>query len=779
MQWTASLVSLSLCYWGLGTANTSILEQERVKFAVRDAIELEQVIRQSGSLHSTTQANPVSGTSLRSPDGAHFLIQTRKGIVDQNVLQDTLWIVDADAVTAFLDSKGSSRVMPAAVYSRQARHEKGVLSNVQWLNASDLGFLAGDGAGVRQAFAIDIHQRNVRQLTFSPSDVTAFAARGSTLLYYAVEVEDLPETYSITSSTADLGGIIDPETYSDLFPRVDLFAKVGRAPAKRIESSPMRLLPYFQSIWISPDERYAVAMQPAIAWPAYWEEYHLPTSIPAYSRADSTSDGTSSALVNRTQYRLVDIRSSTSSVLLDAPMGLLSLNFTPARAFWMRDSTSVVISGTFLPLTGSGGAARRRRAERPAIAEIEVESRQVTPIVWEPIAISDPSGGRETVENPIVELDFAADELIVYTAKQHGSILASTDPSGVSARRYAKSGDRWKSLPKATQSNVTVDVRQSLNERAKIYASGAGCKCSRLLWDPNPYADRFSFGRASVIEWDDANGIAWHGGLILPPNYDERGRYPLVIQTHGFHADEFLIDGPQGATTAFAAQPLANAGFIVLQLEENARAETGDVREAARYAEGMRSAIVKLDQEGHIDASRVAAIGWSISGTYVLRLLSEHPDILAAAVVSDAAQFGYVPYLLGVNLPASTREAFEKLAGVDNAATNPAALIARDPLQNLALRTPPIRLEAIRASSVLGMWETYALLRLSNSAVDFVYFPDGSHSLQKPAERMGSQQGTVDWLRFWLQDEEDQSSEKRSQYELWRSMRQHALAKSR
>ncbi len=38
------------------------------------------------------------------------------------------------------------------------------------------------------------------------------------------------------------------------------------------------------------------------------------------------------------------------------------------------------------------------------------------------------------------------------------------------------------------------------------------------------------------------------------------------MQTHGHSSEEFLLDGPSGVTTAFAAQPLAGVGFLVLQL---------------------------------------------------------------------------------------------------------------------------------------------------------------------------------------------------------------------
>ncbi|MBI2969164.1 MAG: hypothetical protein HYY36_00280 [Gammaproteobacteria bacterium] len=76
---------------------------------------------------------------------------------------------------------------------------------------------------------------------------------------------------------------------------------------------------------------------------------------------------------------------------------------------------------------------------------------------------------------------------------------------------------------------------------------------------------------------------------------------------------------------------------------------------------------------------------------------------------------------------------------------------------------------------MLGLWETYAILRNANRAVDFLYFPEGSHGLIKPLERLGSQGGNVDWFRFWLLGYEDHDLAKAEQYRRWRKLREQHL----
>jgi hypothetical protein len=63
----------------------------------------------------------------------------------------------------------------------------------------------------------------------------------------------------------------------------------------------------------------------------------------------------------------------------------------------------------------------------------------------------------------------------------------------------------------------------------------------------------------------------------------------------------------------------------------------------------------------------------------------------------------------------------------------------------------PLRVEAIGPMSVLGEWEIYSSLSQQEKPVDLIYIPDGQHILQKPQERYASQQGNVNWFRFWLE----------------------------
>jgi hypothetical protein len=105
-----------------------------------------------------------------------------------------------------------------------------------------------------------------------------------------------------------------------------------------------------------------------------------------------------------------------------------------------------------------------------------------------------------------------------------------------------------------------------------------------------------------------------------------------------------------------------------------------------------------------------------------------------------------------------------------------ATWVAEAPGFNLHKVSTPMRLEShgngFPGASVLEQWEWYSNLTKLGKPVEYVFLPEADHLLVKPWERQVSQEGAVDWFRFWLTGEEDPAPAKREQYARWRELRQ-------
>jgi len=259
------------------------------------------------------------------------------------------------------------------------------------------------------------------------------------------------------------------------------------------------------------------------------------------------------------------------------------------------------------------------------------------------------------------------------------------------------------------------------------------------------------------------------GGLYLPPQYVPGKRYPLVIQTHGFDPDRFWIAGPY--SSAFAAQPLASQGMVVLQMNDSFHDVTDTPQEAERAMHAYESAIDYLDREGIIDRGRVGLIGFSRTCFYVKYALTHSQKHFSAAIVSDGIDAGYLQYLLFYDQTSGLALEFESLIGGEPFGAGLALWMKNSPGFLVDRVKTPLLIQAIGPDSLLGEWQWFKGLERLNRPVDLVYLPEGSHVLVKPWERMASEEGSLDWLCFWLSGRENTDTSKAAQYSHWRALR--------
>jgi hypothetical protein len=209
-------------------------------------------------------------------------------------------------------------------------------------------------------------------------------------------------------------------------------------------------------------------------------------------------------------------------------------------------------------------------------------------------------------------------------------------------------------------------------------------------------------------------------------------KYPLVIQTHAWSPDRFWIDCPW--TTAFAAQALVGKGFFALHVEDlpsdpHVMDTPKEVPAAMAVYDG---AIDSLDRKGLIDRDRVGITGFSRTYFYITYALIHSKHHFAAADITDGSDCSYFQYMALSNNDQALAGAFDLLNG-----------------------TPPF-------GKGLLKW-----LKVSPAFL----MGEGTHILEKPLDRMVSQQGNVDWFCFWLRREEDPDPAEAEQYKRWRELR--------
>jgi hypothetical protein len=773
---------------------------EKRGFGVQDSIQMT-------TFNEPSNSNP-GDDAKRSPDNRYFWLITTRGILESNELESTLWVFDSQDIRAFVgDPQGRSAAPAPRAIARIAASpglisfdtSASLISGVRWTEDSRaLLFLGQDSVAENRLYRVDVLRgetealtppgMGVREFDFS-RDVVAFTALKSESAGSRLAAKPSPEKASGESTVTGQGleDILFPEGghgfgTGKFLP--DLWSLEGgrlrRLPMLKVDSPIPDAEHYNNVLSLSPDGGKLIRLVPVAKAAKVWAHYDPKPGFESWKIDPNDPAQTApSNWFRLRQYELVDMGTGETVPLIAGPNAFSLAEGDRSIATWSEDGRRVLVGNVALPLDGIGPDEEARRRHSCALASVEIPSLRAQCVVF-----TRDAGTVMTADNPkptrLQDASFG-------TTANEAVLRFSWRGEEGQTERYRYEDEQWKLIETIPGNPVTglppesaahgasaidglsLRVKQSLNDPPILWASDLNSGRTRPLWNPNPSFGNLKFGKAVLYHWKDETGYDWKGVLILPIDYVPGKRYPLVIQTHGFQEDQFITDG--AFPTAMAARPLASAGFVVLQTAWRFDHWASN-QEANDQVAGFVSAIAKLDADGLVDAKRVGIIGFSRSCWHVEETLISRPDLIAAATIADGLDTGYMQYRLLGEGRLTMREEFEQIRG--GATPDGDGLkvwMEEAPDFHLDRLQTPVRIEAIGPVSILTVWELYSSLRRQNKPVDLVYLPEGQHVLQRPLERLASQQGDVDWFRFWLEGYEDPDTSKAAQYRGWKQLR--------
>jgi dipeptidyl aminopeptidase/acylaminoacyl peptidase len=779
---------MNLCvrFAAIGFAALSLLtaSAQDHRFSVKDDIAMVRF--------SNPSSDPDvlgSETAKPSPDGEYVAIVTTKGLLESDQIESDLSVFRLNEISAFFEGAGPppERRVIASIASYPHREKATayapVIQDLRWSSdGRGIYFRGENGAGAYQLYLAKLDGSGFQALTPANQSVDRFDVARSTIVYKASIRGDKhgPPGNTINADALVATGsriqdVIFPDQLSAIEPESFTLSILqhtnGRWSTTLVPDYSARDLTYLSSFFpfaLSPRGTKLIALTPVLTIPDAWKRFEPVTGF-EHLRLVPGLDGrlTSDENVMRPQqYTLIDLGTGKSTPLVDAPNARsLAYYLDSSRVTWAADEKRVLATNTFLTMNENDALGRKRPC---AVASFDLPSLNARCLFFEGKDLN-PAGLH------VQDVSFGASD-------DDATVTLTQGPKQQVIQRYRFGEDGWRlsgassiadpstesadSEPRnaSDKRDIQVSVRQNLNEPPTLWVSNRRTGKTRQLWDPNPQFGRMRFGEASRYRWTDKAGREWSGVLVKPVDYEAGKRYPLVVQMYSYVDGQFLTDGLY--PTAFAARHLASVGFVVLQIKK--KPDTLSEADPQIHLEGYRSAIESLDAAGLVDRSRVGVVGFSWTCWYAVNALIRDPKLFAAATIADGLDNSYMQYLIfGVGAYPILRQ-MERIRETSPFGDGLKKWMEEAPGFHLDRVQSPVRIEAINPGSVLQEWELYASLRIQNKPVDLVYFPHGTHIHQKPLERLESQQGSVDWFRFWLQGYEDPDPAKQTQYERWR-----------
>ena len=773
----------------LAVITFSVAQSQQHPFSVSDDILMTRI----NSPHPEPHV-PGSEIAWPSPDGREVAIVTSRGILSSDLIESQILVFDVDAIRAALENPRRPMLRPrvvATIRSVPTPIEMDayapVIKDVRWFrDSSTLYFRAINLLGNYQLCAVERDGNGFRRLTPESKSVDQFDVQEDTVVYNASDPEPrlIAAGESINRDALNITGARlqdvlfpnDVKAHADkLFRLYTLQLRTPLSIPHEVPQYTLEEVPYLTALYpfrISSSATQLIKLEPPPSVPDAWSAY-APTNGLEHLRLTHGRDPRlqrSDNVLRALEYTLIDLRTGQRTPLLDAPNARsLGYGYDANRVAWSVDGSRVLITNTFLPVS-SNSSGESNTAHPCSVASVDLKSRKVHCLAFET--------GDLDLDAPHVQ------DAVFTMSPDEAIVLLNDGPGKQIVRRYRFRADVWSlvstqaldgtmqtatdpaAMPQQDAHILTIYVDQSLNDPPALWARDAdGHK--RKIWDPNPQFRQIRFGQASPYIWKDTDGRDWSGILVKPVGYVEGHRYPLVVQMYNYVNGEFITDGLY--PTAFAARELASVGFVVLQIRK--QRNTISEEDASIHLEGYRSAIRSLSETGLIDSSKVGVVGFSWTCWYATHAIIQDPKLFAAATIADGLDNSYMQYKLFTVGDYILEQQMTKIHDGPPFGAGLEHWVEAAPGFHADLVSAPLRIEAIGQSSVLQEWELYASLRLLHKPVDLIYFPTGSHIHELPLERLESQQGNIDWLRFWLKDEEDPDPSKRAQYERWEAMR--------
>jgi hypothetical protein len=325
----------------------------------------------------------------------------------------------------------------------------------------------------------------------------------------------------------------------------------------------------------------------------------------------------------------------------------------------------------------------------------------------------------------------------------------------------------------ASDGHVMVGAAQALMVPPDLFAYDVPTGHATLLTDLNPEYRNILLGHVEPIEWTDKYGSKCKGFLIKPVGFQVGKRYPMIFLSAP-PSDVFISDAPY--TTAYAPQPLANAGFMVVISQYPCDNKIpkgrfpGDMRDAYNWMAMVESAVDLLAERGMVDKDNVGIAGFSRTSWLTDFTLTHSSYHFVAASSADSGIYTYGDYFM-YNSSVLMRASETQVGGPPYG----------DTFKYWLENAPPFNAEKVKAAVLMEYIDTAAyglefftaLSRLGKS-VAFYRYPHGAHPLDTPFERVASLQRNVDWFRFWMQGYEGRAPEyDPGQYVRWSAMRRN------
>ncbi|MEM9801308.1 MAG: prolyl oligopeptidase family serine peptidase [Planctomycetota bacterium] len=182
-------------------------------------------------------------------------------------------------------------------------------------------------------------------------------------------------------------------------------------------------------------------------------------------------------------------------------------------------------------------------------------------------------------------------------------------------------------LRRAEDADVLAFVAERFDDSPDVFVGGPRLADAKQVSETNAFADKFLWGHAELVDYENAHGQALQGALFYPADYDPEKTYPMIVYIYEMRSQSLHQYTAPSERSPYNTSVFTQGGYFVFQPDIVYRPQNPGLS----AVECVIPAVRKVLETGKIDRDRVGLVGHSW-GAYQTAFIVTQTDLFAAGV---------------------------------------------------------------------------------------------------------------------------------------------------
>lgn len=326
---------------------------------------------------------------------------------------------------------------------------------------------------------------------------------------------------------------------------------------------------------------------------------------------------------------------------------------------------------------------------------------------------------------------------------------------GRAIERLTLEDARLARLTRADSAATVAFTRERFDDSPDWFVAPGDLRAAKQISKTNPFQSDYAWGRAELVDFKSARGLALQAALFYPANFDATKKYPMIVYPYELRAQavhDYVAPSERGY---YNINVWTATGYFVLLPDIVFRARDPGIA----TLEALEPAVRTITARGSVDSTKVGLVGHSWGG-YEAAFVPTRTNIFAASV-AGAAITNFMSFPGAIHWTPGIAEFDHWETGQARMEVppwdDPEAYIRNSPIAKVQELRTPMLLEFGDADGTVDWHQGIEFYNFARRAgrenVVMLVYPGEDHGLRKKENQIDYHRRINQWFGHWLKGE--------------------------